>query len=200
MPKTGTPASKSARSSGRGALRVHGRGAAGEDDRRRVLGEHLGDRHGGRHDLAVDPGLADAAGDELGVLRAEVDDEDDVGSGAAGDADGTGRPSGGERGRVRPILPGAARGHGARRDRRPGLTIRTGLARARRSTCILPVMHTQPTFLFTYGTGPPAAMVVLLEQLTSDFPGAPGRQGPGRLSFSGPCRSGATRPHRGAPP
>ncbi|MFJ9028449.1 chorismate mutase [Streptomyces sp. NPDC102274] len=33
----------------------------------------------------------------------------------------------------------------------------------------------------------PAAMVVLLE-LTSDFPGAPGRQGPGRLSRSGPCR------------
>ena len=34
-------------------------------------------------------------------------------------------------------------------------------------------------------------MVVLLEQLTSDFPGAPGRQGPGRLSSSGPCRPGA---------
>nr|WP_276327124.1 chorismate mutase [Streptomyces viridochromogenes] len=34
-------------------------------------------------------------------------------------------------------------------------------------------------------------MVVLLEHLTSDFPGAPGRQGPGRLSSSGPCRSGA---------
>nr|WP_283958268.1 chorismate mutase [Streptomyces sp. 35G-GA-8] len=29
-------------------------------------------------------------------------------------------------------------------------------------------------------------MVVLLE-LTSDLPGAPGRQGPGRLSRSGPC-------------
>jgi chorismate mutase len=37
-------------------------------------------------------------------------------------------------------------------------------------------------------------MVVLLEQLTSDFPGAPGRQGPGRLVFSGPCRSGAPDP------
>ncbi|GAA2620802.1 hypothetical protein GCM10010307_04240 [Streptomyces vastus] len=32
-------------------------------------------------------------------------------------------------------------------------------------------------------TGPPAAMVVLLELLTSDLPGAPGRQGPGRLTF-----------------
>ncbi|GGY92006.1 hypothetical protein GCM10010300_40270 [Streptomyces olivaceoviridis] len=31
--------------------------------------------------------------------------------------------------------------------------------------------------------GPPAAMVVLLELTPSDFPGAPGRQGPGRLSF-----------------
>ncbi len=64
-----------------GALLVHGRGAAGEDDRRRVLGEHLGDRHGARHDLAVDPGLADATGDELGVLRTEVDDQDGVGGG-----------------------------------------------------------------------------------------------------------------------
>ncbi|MEU4468388.1 chorismate mutase [Streptomyces sp. NPDC024017] len=40
-------------------------------------------------------------------------------------------------------------------------------------------------------SGPPDAMVVLLELLTSDFPGAPGRQGPGRLSSSGPCRPGA---------
>ncbi|MEU0282082.1 chorismate mutase [Streptomyces sp. NPDC006195] len=40
----------------------------------------------------------------------------------------------------------------------------------------------------------PAAMVVLLE-LTSDFPGAPGRQGPGRLSRSGPCgRRGRSSP------
>ncbi|WP_308429564.1 chorismate mutase [Streptomyces longisporoflavus] len=40
-------------------------------------------------------------------------------------------------------------------------------------------------------TGPPAAMVELLDPLTSDFPGAPGRQGPGRSVISGPCRSGA---------
>lgn len=33
-------------------------------------------------------------------------------------------------------------------------------------------------------------MVVLLEQLTSDFPGAPGRQGPGRLAFPGPVAPG----------
>ena len=59
-----------------GALGVHRRRAAGEDHRDRVLGEHLGHRHRVRHDLAVDLRLADAAGDELGVLRAEVDDED----------------------------------------------------------------------------------------------------------------------------
>lgn len=64
-----------------GAVGVDRGGAAGEDDRRRVLGEHLRYRHGARHDLAVDPGLADAAGDELGVLRAEVDDQDGVGGG-----------------------------------------------------------------------------------------------------------------------
>ncbi|WMD03656.1 chorismate mutase [Streptomyces sp. FXY-T5] len=45
-------------------------------------------------------------------------------------------------------------------------------------------------------SGPPDAMVVLLEQLTSDLPGAPGRQGPGRLSSSGPCRPGAAPDHQ----
>ena len=34
------------------------------------------------HDLAVDPCLTDAAGDELGVLRAEVDYEYDIGLGS----------------------------------------------------------------------------------------------------------------------
>ncbi|MFD8421245.1 chorismate mutase [Streptomyces sp. NPDC059466] len=38
-------------------------------------------------------------------------------------------------------------------------------------------------------------MVVLLEQLTSDSPGAPGRQGPGRLPFPGPAAPGC--PFRG---
>ena len=36
------------------------------------------------HDLAVDPRLADPAGDELGVLRAEVDDQHGVGGGGRG--------------------------------------------------------------------------------------------------------------------
>ncbi|GGQ30916.1 hypothetical protein GCM10010215_63780 [Streptomyces virginiae] len=62
----------------RGALLVDGGRAAGEDDRLGVLGQHLVDGHRARHDLAVDPCLADAAGDELGVLGAEVDDENRV--------------------------------------------------------------------------------------------------------------------------
>ncbi|WP_461080052.1 chorismate mutase [Streptomyces deserti] len=37
-------------------------------------------------------------------------------------------------------------------------------------------------------------MVVLLEQLTSDFPGAPGRQGPGRLAFPNPDAPGHSPP------
>ena len=37
------------------------------------------DRHRVRHDLAVDVGLAHPARDELGVLGAEVDDEDGAG-------------------------------------------------------------------------------------------------------------------------
>ncbi|GDY65126.1 hypothetical protein SAV14893_045190 [Streptomyces avermitilis] len=39
-------------------------------------------------------------------------------------------------------------------------------------------------------------MVVLLEPLTSDFPGAPGRQGPGRLAFPGPADPGHPFPQR----
>ena len=62
----------------RRARLVDRRRTAGEDDRLRALREHLRDRHRGRHDLGVDPGLADPAGDELGVLRPEVDDEDQV--------------------------------------------------------------------------------------------------------------------------
>ena len=40
--------------------------------------QHLGDRHRVRHDLGVDPRLAHPAGDQLGVLGPEVDDEDQV--------------------------------------------------------------------------------------------------------------------------
>ena len=57
---------------------VHRGGTAGQDDRLRPLGEHLGDRHGRGHDLAEHVALAYAAGDELRVLRPEVDNEDRV--------------------------------------------------------------------------------------------------------------------------
>ena len=50
-------------------------GAARQDDRRRIAIDHLGRRHAVRHDLGVHVELADPAGDELGVLSAEVDDE-----------------------------------------------------------------------------------------------------------------------------
>ena len=59
----------------RGARRVHRRRAAGQDDRGRVLGQQVRDGRRVRHDLGVDVGLADASGDQLRVLRAEVHDE-----------------------------------------------------------------------------------------------------------------------------
>ena len=75
MPKTGTPASNRAGSTcgAPGSYTLDGPPdrmiAAGS------AGQHLGDRHRVRHDLGVDVGLAHAAGDQLGVLGAEVDDE-----------------------------------------------------------------------------------------------------------------------------
>ena len=78
MPKTGTPGREDRRVDRRGARGVHRRRPAGEDQRGRAAGEHLGHRHRVRHDLGVDPRLAHAAGDQLGVLRPEVDDEDQV--------------------------------------------------------------------------------------------------------------------------
>jgi len=63
---------------GRHALAVDRIGPAREDD---PLGAPLADplhRARGRMDLAVDVGLAHPARDELGVLRAEIDDEDAV--------------------------------------------------------------------------------------------------------------------------
>jgi len=63
----------------RGAVGVNARGAAGEDD---ALGCQFADACGRDvvpHDLAVDVLLADAAGDELGVLGAEVENEHALG-------------------------------------------------------------------------------------------------------------------------
>ena len=55
---------------------VHAGRTARQHDRRRVAGEHLGHRHRVRHDLGVDAGLPHPAGDQLGVLGTEVDDQD----------------------------------------------------------------------------------------------------------------------------
>ena len=63
---------------GRRTVGVHRRRSAGEDQGGRLAGQHLGHRHRVGHDLGVDAGLAHAAGDQLGVLRPEVDDEDQV--------------------------------------------------------------------------------------------------------------------------
>jgi len=57
---------------------VYRRGTAREDDRLGPARQHLGDRHGTRHDLAVDVRLAYASGDQLRVLRAEIDDENQI--------------------------------------------------------------------------------------------------------------------------
>ena len=54
--------------------------AAREDDRARGHGADLLEGHRAGVDLAVDALLADAAGDELRVLRAEVEDEDELAS------------------------------------------------------------------------------------------------------------------------
>ena len=60
----------------RRALGVHARRTAREDHRRRRAARDLLGRDVERHDLRVDPGLADATRDELRVLRPEVEDED----------------------------------------------------------------------------------------------------------------------------
>ena len=78
MPSVGTPAVEQPVGYGGRARLVHRRGTAGQDDRLRPLGEHLLDRHGRRHDLAEHVALTHPTGDELRVLRAEVDNEDRV--------------------------------------------------------------------------------------------------------------------------
>ena len=75
MPNVGTPAVNSVGVDRRGPVGIDRRRPAGQDDRGRAAGQHLLDRHGVRHDLAVDARLAHPAGDQLGILRPEVDDE-----------------------------------------------------------------------------------------------------------------------------
>ena len=57
---------------------VHRGRTAREDDGPRPPFEHVGDRHRPGNDLAVHVRLADAPGDELRVLRPEIDDQNDV--------------------------------------------------------------------------------------------------------------------------
>ena len=76
MPRTGTPRSKiPAWRMGR-ALLVDALRAAGQDERLRA---HLFQALDGGiegEDLGINAQLADLAGDELGVLRPEIEDED----------------------------------------------------------------------------------------------------------------------------
>src|SRR5262249_48390232 len=60
----------------RGARLVDARGAAGEEQAARPQLGDAGGRQVGAHDLAEDILLADAPGDQLAVLRAEVEDQD----------------------------------------------------------------------------------------------------------------------------
>ena len=87
---------------GRGALGVDRGRAAGEDDPGRLAGADLVGADGAGHDLAVDVGLADAAGDQLGVLRPEVHDEDGGEVGGHGATRSNGATDGGARGRLLP--------------------------------------------------------------------------------------------------
>ena len=60
----------------RSTVRIHRRGAAGEDERGRAAGGDLGRAEPVAHELRVHARLADAAGDQLAVLPAEIDDQD----------------------------------------------------------------------------------------------------------------------------
>lgn len=69
---------------GGGTLGVHGVGPAGEDDGPRAQALEGGERRRSGDAEGEDAQLADAAGDEVGVLRAVVEDEDKVLAGAGG--------------------------------------------------------------------------------------------------------------------
>ena len=109
------------RVNGGGAVGVDRGRTTGEDDGRRLLVQHGGGIHGVGHDLGVDTGLAHAAGDELGVLGAEVHHEDG--------ADGAGRSLAG---RHRDRIAGAATGRLP--PCRPATATTFGVARHHRMT------------------------------------------------------------------
>ena len=79
MPRIGTPRSKISRRTDRRGLGVHRLRTAGEDDRLRRHRADLVDRGIERKDDGVDALFADAAGDELRVLRTEIEDENGLG-------------------------------------------------------------------------------------------------------------------------
>ena len=79
MPSTGTPTSNTACGAVGGSAVGHRLRSTGEHDSARAEGAHFVAIHVPRQDLAVDAALAHAAGDELRVLRAEVEDQDAVG-------------------------------------------------------------------------------------------------------------------------
>ena len=79
MPRTGIRPHQIAGSGSRGAVVVDGVRAARQDDRPGAATLELGERGVVRQQLRVDVELADAAGDQLGELAAEVEDDDGPG-------------------------------------------------------------------------------------------------------------------------
>ncbi len=63
---------------GGGVFRVHAGRTARQDDSRRRHGAHLVGRDVARHDLGIHVQIAHATGDELPVLGAEIDDDDNL--------------------------------------------------------------------------------------------------------------------------
>ena len=105
----------------RRAVDVDALRAAGQDQRRRPPRGDLGGRDAVGHDLGVHVQLADPPGDQLGVLGAEVDDEDGP-SGVAGKR----RPSSSDRRRRSPIAlvePKRCQRSIAARRRLPGVAL-----------------------------------------------------------------------------
>ena len=79
MPSTGIPSSSSSGSSRGAPVRVHGGGAAGEDQPLRVAPADLLDADVVRQQLGEDAALAHPPRDQLRVLPAVVEDDDLVG-------------------------------------------------------------------------------------------------------------------------
>ena len=59
-------------------LLIHTGGTAGQDDALRAIGEHRRQGHGTGKNLRIDLRFANASGDQLGVLRSEIQDQDSI--------------------------------------------------------------------------------------------------------------------------